>query len=318
MLFNRNNQLTQIFSLLNAESNAEKAKKGLWNDENADKATIRVNELQGDAARSKQFLPYLLRSGRLDCIVEFVSSGSRLRVFSPKESCLITFLLGSINCPRGARIGPGGKLIGDNEPYSEEALHFTKSNLLQQDVQIEVESMDKAGGFIGNLFVKNEKGGQSNFAELMVEQGLATVHFAAEKSKYYNQLVAAEERAKKARLNQWKNYVEEEDTAKQVANEPTERKLNLKKVLASSVYKGNLHFTAQTYSDGPAIESLMNDLQKDVQSANAEYKAKRGEVCACLDEHIKLWHRAKIESIKADRADVLYVDFGNVSLISRL
>jgi hypothetical protein len=38
-------------------------------------------------------------------------------------------------------IGQGGKLIGENEPYSEEALKFTKTRLLQHDVQIEVESM---------------------------------------------------------------------------------------------------------------------------------------------------------------------------------
>lgn len=83
-----------------------------------------------------------------------------------------------------------------------------------------------------------------------MENGLATVHFAADRSKYYNQMLVAEEKAKKARLNLWKNYVEEEDVAKQTANEPTERKLNLKKVLASAVYKGNLHFAAQSFSDG--------------------------------------------------------------------
>jgi hypothetical protein len=49
-------------------------------------------------------------------------------------------------------------------------------------------------------------------------------------------------------------------------------------------------------------------------NSHNEYKPRRGEVVACYDEHIKLWHRAKVESIKAERADVLYIDFGNVSL----
>lgn len=93
-----------MFSLTNAEANAEKAKKGVWDDENNSKAVLRVNELQGDAARSKQFLPMLQRQTRLDCIVEFVASGSRLRVFAPKENLLITFLLGSINCPKGENL----------------------------------------------------------------------------------------------------------------------------------------------------------------------------------------------------------------------
>lgn len=54
-------------------------------------------------------------------------------------SCIITFLLGSINCPRPVRSGSGeGKLVGENEAYSKEVLIFTKQHVLRQDVQIEV------------------------------------------------------------------------------------------------------------------------------------------------------------------------------------
>lgn len=63
---------------------------------------------------------------------------------------------------------------------------------------------------------------------------------------------------------------------------------------------------------GPAIESLMGELQNDLGAPGNDYKAKRNEVCACYDKNIKLWHRAKVESIKGDRASVLYIDFGNV------
>lgn len=58
----------------------------------------------------------------------------------------------------------------------------------------------------------------------------------------------------------------------------------------------------------------MNELQTELKhSSSNDYKPRRGEVCACFDQSLKLWHRAKVESIKTDRADVLYVDFGNVS-----
>lgn len=33
-------------------------------------------------------------------IVEFLTSGSRMRIYVPKETCLLTFLLGGINCPK--------------------------------------------------------------------------------------------------------------------------------------------------------------------------------------------------------------------------
>lgn len=120
-------------ALLAAEVKAEKEKKGVWSD-NASEATLRVQELQGDVQRSKQFLPYLQRSVRSDGVVEFVASGSRLRVYIPKETCIVTFLLGGISCPRSARTGAGGRQIGENEPFAEEALQFTKSTALLRDV----------------------------------------------------------------------------------------------------------------------------------------------------------------------------------------
>jgi staphylococcal nuclease domain-containing protein 1 len=274
---------------------------------------LRVQDLTGESARVKQFLPHLQRA-RSDAIVEFVSSGSRMRVYVMKESAVLTFLLGAINCPRGARIGPAGKMIGETEPFAEDALNFTKQHVLQHDVQIEVDGMDKAGGLIGSLFVKTDKG-WSNFAEQLLEQGYATVHFTAEKSKYYHKLLAAEKIAKDERRNLWKDYVEEEQVDKPAANEPAERKLNLKKVLASEVYKGNLHFAAQSFVDGPTIETLMEQLQGQLNvNSSTNYTPRRNELCACFDVNLKLWHRAKVESVKGGRADVLYIDFGNVSV----
>ena len=46
-----------------------------------------------DVPKAKQFLPFLQRAGRSDAVVEFVASGSRLRLFLPRETCLITFLI---------------------------------------------------------------------------------------------------------------------------------------------------------------------------------------------------------------------------------
>ncbi|VDN31540.1 unnamed protein product [Gongylonema pulchrum] len=192
------NRSSQYDALLAAEAKAEKSKKGLFADKDVGEkgSVLRIQELQGDAQRSKQFLPYLQRSGRSEGVVEFIASGSRVRLYVPKETCLITFLFSGINCPRGARLGPGGRLIGENEPYAEEAVKFTRLKVLQHEVEIEVEGMDKSGSFIGYMFVQTEQG-LCNMSVALVENGLATVHFTAEKGAYYSQLCAAEERAKK-------------------------------------------------------------------------------------------------------------------------
>ena len=63
-------------------------------------------------------------------------------------------------------------------------------------VEVEVESMDKGGNFIGWLFYDN-----TNLSVSLVEEGLAKVHFTAERSQFYTRLCAAEEKAKGAKLN---------------------------------------------------------------------------------------------------------------------
>ena len=51
-----------------------------------------------DVQKAKAFLPFLQRAGRMEGVVEFVASGSRLRVYIPRETCLITFLLSGLCC----------------------------------------------------------------------------------------------------------------------------------------------------------------------------------------------------------------------------
>ena len=46
-----------------------------------------------DVSKAKQFLPFLQRAGKTEALVEFVAGGSRLRLYIPKETCLITLLL---------------------------------------------------------------------------------------------------------------------------------------------------------------------------------------------------------------------------------
>lgn len=86
-----------------------------------------------------------------------------------------------------------------------------------------MENIDKGGNFIGFLFVDN-----INLSLALVEQGLSKVHFTAERTSYYKELSAAEERAKSKKLGVWKDYVEE--THEAVVVEDTERKTNFKKV----------------------------------------------------------------------------------------
>jgi len=76
-------------ALKSAEEKASKSGKGVHTK---DGKQLRVTEVS-DATRAKTFLASLQRTGRVEGVVEFVSSGSRVRLYIPKENCLCTFLL---------------------------------------------------------------------------------------------------------------------------------------------------------------------------------------------------------------------------------
>ena len=60
---------------------------------------------------------------------------------------------------------------------------------------MEVEAIDKGGNFIGWLYVDGV-----NLSLALVEEGLAKVHFTAERSVHYSKMVAAEDNAKTKKL----------------------------------------------------------------------------------------------------------------------
>ena len=51
-------------------------------------------------------------------------------------------MLSGVSCPRGERTMPGG-VVSEGEPFGNEATAFIKDQIMQKEVEIEVETMDK-------------------------------------------------------------------------------------------------------------------------------------------------------------------------------
>lgn len=297
------NRSSKYDVLLAAEERAKKKGVGLYSKKEA--PIHRVADVSGDVTKAKQFLPFLTKADRLDAVCEFVASGSRLRVFLPKETCLITFLVSGIDCPRGSRPGPAGSTI-PAEPFGEEATLFTKELCLQREVEIKVETADKGGNFIGWLFVDGV-----NLSLALVEQGLAKVHFTAERSPYYSQMLKAEESAKSQKLNIWSTY--EEPKIEKPEDEPQERQVTYRNVVVTEVCD-NLKFYAQNVENGPRLEQLMEELRLDMDAnppLPGAYTPKKGDICAAKYSEDKQWYRAKVEKIEGSKITVHFIDYGN-------
>nr|XP_014351804.1 PREDICTED: staphylococcal nuclease domain-containing protein 1-like [Latimeria chalumnae] len=111
-------------------------------------------------------------------------------------------------------------------------------------VEVEVENMDKAGNFIGWLHIDG-----MNLSVALVEHALSKVHFTAERSHYYKNLVSAEETAKQKKEKLWSAY--EERPAEEVVPvvEEKERTINYKPVFVTEI-TDDLHFYVQDVETG--------------------------------------------------------------------
>lgn len=294
--------------LLGAEERAKKKGVGLHSKKDA--PIHRVADIAGDVTKAKQFLPFLTKADRLEALCEFVASGSRLRVFLPKETCLVTFLVSGIDCPKGSRPGPAGSTV-PSDPYGDEATLFTKEMCLQREVEIKVETADKGGNFIGWLFVDGV-----NLSLALVENGLAKVHFTAERSPYYPQMLAAEEKAKAQKLNIWSTY--EEQPVEKPEDEPQERQVTYRNIVVTEV-GDDLKFYAQNVDNGPRLEQLMEELRVEMDTnppLPGSYTPKKGDLCAAKYSDDQQWYRAKVEKIEGSKIHVLFVDYGNKEVTS--
>ncbi|CAH1366960.1 unnamed protein product [Tenebrio molitor] len=291
--------------LLSAESKANKSQVGIHNKKEV--PIHRVTEI--DAARAKLELSSFQRAQRIDAVVEFVASGTRLRVFIPKSNSLCTFLLGGINCPRASRQATNAQPAVEGEPFGDEALQFTKERCLQREVTIQVDTHDKAGNFIGWLWVDNV-----NLSVALVKEGFASVHRTGEKSQYATLLKEAEDSAKQQRLRMWKNYEEEKEEQQPEEEKPSvERKVNYEEVVVTEVTQEGSFFV-QSMSEGPKAESLNAKLRQEFQAnppLPGAYTPKRGDVCAAKYTVDDEWYRVKVEKVQGGKATVHYIDYGN-------
>jgi staphylococcal nuclease domain-containing protein 1 len=95
-------------------------------------------------------------------------------------------VLGGIRAPRTAR-----NVSEKSEPFGVEAFDFATRKYMQRDVEFEVDTTDKTGGFIGALYYNKTE----NVAISLLKEGLATIHsYSADTLPYAKQLYDAEVR----------------------------------------------------------------------------------------------------------------------------
>jgi len=313
-------------ALLFAEERARREEKGLWAPK--DRAPIvylndlslpstKIKDSTKAGANPKNFLPFLKRAGRQRAVVEHVYTGTRVKLYVPKEACLINFSFAAVKCPRITERSA--------DPFAKEAMAFTEDRILQHDVEFEVFSQDKSGNFIGLLWFNKE-----NIAIKLLEEGLATINRVSLKElEQATEFIIAEDTAKKANRNLWKDYdaaVEEEKRRKRLEEEQerrTKQQQEYLEVIVTEIIDA-CKFFIQVSPDAERekLEELMQRLQLEAgKESVGEYRAKVGEVVKCQFSSDGKWYRAKVLSIRehlegtigslGPRYTVSYIDYGN-------
>ena len=319
-----------------AEKTAQDECKGMWNPKPPapPKQYIDYSE---SLEKAKRQLSLLSRQKKVPAIVDYVKSSSRFTVLVPRESAKLTFVLSGIRAPRSAR-NPNEK----SEPFGQEAHDFANRRCLQRDVEIDVEDNDKVGGFIGTLYINRE-----NFARLLLEEGLATVHaYSAEKTGNANELFAAEKKAKEGRKGMWHDWDPSKEDEDGVAGgggvgsnaaglngangdtssssvPPVQRPKDYRDVVVTHIDETG-HLKLQHVGTGTAaLTELMSAFRSfhinknnDTPLASSS-PPKAGDLVAARFTEDDEWYRAKVRRNDRDakKSEVVYIDYGNSEII---
>uniref|UniRef100_A0A3Q7FU74 Ribonuclease n=1 Tax=Solanum lycopersicum TaxID=4081 RepID=A0A3Q7FU74_SOLLC len=298
-------------ALLSAESRATSGKKGIHSPKEA--PVMHVTDLLTAASKkARDFLPFLQRNRRMSAVVEYVLSGHRFKLFIPKETCSIAFSISGVRCP------------GREEPYSEEAIALMRRKIMQRDVEIEVETVDRTGTFIGTLWES-----RSNVAVTLLEAGLARLQtsFGADRIPEVHLLLQAEQAAKRQKLKArasyiWENYVEGEEVVSSGAADRRQKE-ELKVTVTEILGEGKFYVQLVSDQKVAAIQKQLASLNLQEAPVIGAFNPKKGDIVLAQFSADNSWNRAMIvnaprgavESSK-DKFEVFYVDYGNQEVVS--
>lgn len=267
------------------------------------------------SAKAKQYLPFLEKDKNMKGVVEYVFSGTRSKILVPSQNIYISLVIAGVKCPSL----PKNKQE-QPEPYAEESAAFARAALTQQDVRLEVSTLDKGDNFIGNLFVNNK-----SFALTLVEEGYARVFGVGIGADLRKELEAAESKAKDQKLRIWKNWVPPKEEVVVATEEKNEEETPATEQQLIPVTVTEIidpaKFFVQVAGDN-TVDFIKGEMAKfgETQGDNplpapADFVVKRGLVCAGLFED-SLWYRVRVDKRVSDTEfEVAFMDYGNTEVL---
>ncbi|XP_022684225.1 ribonuclease TUDOR 2-like [Setaria italica] len=295
-------------ALLAAYSHAEKAKKG-YHAKKYYPATHMNDLTTVPAKKARDFFHLLQRNKRHSAVVEYIFSGHRFKLTIPNETSTITFSFSCVRCP------------GKNEPYSDDAIALMRRTILQHDVEIEIEAVDRTGTFLGSLWES-----KNNMAYVLLEAGLAKLSsFGLDRISDAQTLIRAEKSAQQKKLKVWENYNE----AKVIPHgslmgqngKESFKFCSLFKIVVTEVIGGG-KFYAHIVGDRrlDSIQQQLASMKFNDIPEIVPFNPTKGDVVLAQFTLDNSWNRAMIVSEHQGPMEreflVFYIDYGNQEIVT--
>jgi len=187
----------EIQELITLEEAAQKEEKGIWNTHPADVENSRRPNIESNPASV-----YEQNKGKsLTGVVEYVRTGTSLRVVLLPSFNEINLFLSGAQAPEQTQ-------SGEFEPFGREAKFFTEHHILNRDVTVILEGIDRYNCYGSVSFMSH------NLAEELLKNGLAKfVDWSASRTAFADKLKAASALAKENRVRVWANFTEQKQVA---------------------------------------------------------------------------------------------------------
>eukprot|EP00281_Chroomonas_sp_CCMP1168_P008191 CAMPEP_0206267944 /NCGR_PEP_ID=MMETSP0047_2-20121206/31432_1 /ASSEMBLY_ACC=CAM_ASM_000192 /TAXON_ID=195065 /ORGANISM="Chroomonas mesostigmatica_cf, Strain CCMP1168" /LENGTH=890 /DNA_ID=CAMNT_0053696207 /DNA_START=148 /DNA_END=2823 /DNA_ORIENTATION=+ len=196
-----NSGRTDFEELSRLEAAAQAAGLGMWSKEpSAGAATVRQIIPPSDYD-AKEILE-ACKGVPQPFLIEQLRDGATLRGFMLPSFRWITVFLSGVSCPGFKRAETQGE-PDIPDAFAVEARYFVEHKLLNREVQVLLEGVDKYNNFYGTIVHP-----MGNISVELLKVGLAkVVDWSAKFSRDAEQLYKGERLAKERRLRIWKDYV---------------------------------------------------------------------------------------------------------------
>jgi len=311
------------FAYCDAFEEAKDNKKGMHSGKGAPDTKVQDMN-RPDDAKGRAMLSYFQRSAagagvpKLKAYVDLVLSPMRVRLYVPREKAQISMNLAGLAAP--SQPIPNSPSADDApDPFAAEAISFTKRQLNQREVEIQVEHFHK-GTFVGNLYVDGK-----NYAPVLLSEGFATTEGQNTQSMSgKGEAADAEAAAKKNKVGIWSpeggmpRRVQENieryekrtygKAAFQVGT-PTKR-VPVTITNADSATSFFFH-TPDAKENIKKVQQLLHEINPDQLSVPAESDISRDSIVAAKFSEDKQWYRARVIRRTGKSLELSFLDYGN-------